>query len=202
MRIESGRAARARARSILPALVLGIASALGAVSDAPPQSQELEGEAAALAVSMLWTISDEYFHAGEYQQTIDVDLMVAVLEPTDTDAYANSAWLYESTDREEKALELLRLGVERSPLRFESHHELGMWYYNHGEYDKAAAEFERARRLPCPAYVLHMLAHAYEKQGKLSECIAAWECALRRDPNDAPAKTNLERVKKALSESG
>src|SRR5689334_10431642 len=58
----------------------------------------------------------------------------------------------------------------------------------------------------CPQKVLHMLAHTYEKQGRLPEALAVWHAALERSadilmaqPSDG--KVPKERVKE-IQESG
>jgi tetratricopeptide (TPR) repeat protein len=164
---------------------------------ADSSDQDLPGDAIDLAVDMLWTITDVYFHGGQFDGAIKTEEMIVLLDSTQTDAYSSASWLYASAEKEKEAKDLLILETQQGIPAFEPFYEMGAWHYEHKEYSEAIDCFRKSIRFPAPPYVIRMLAHAYEKAGKLDDAIATWELIIRRDPKDGVAKTNLERVRKA-----
>jgi tetratricopeptide (TPR) repeat protein len=87
------------------------------------------------------------------------------------------------------------------------HMDLGMEYYEQGEYDEAAAEFQAAIELePDDAGAHRNLGTAYLEQGKYEEAAAAYEKAIELDPDFgeaygdlAGAYVNLGRLSEAIA---
>ena len=150
-----------------------------------------------LAVDMLWTITDVYFHGGKFDGAIKTEEMVILIDPAQSDAYSSASWLLDSGEKPDEAKSLLEMEVRQGIPEFEPYYELGMWHYDHKESAAAIECFGKSIRFPAPPYVIRMLAHAYEQAGKLDDSIATWERIIRHNPDDAVAKTNLERVRKA-----
>ena len=151
-------------------------------------------------VDRLWDRADWYWHEGRYEERVAVDRLIIRMEPHFIEPYGTAGWLLESLGRNQEALALYRQAVAAAPGRWETHQDLGMYYYQHKEYATAAVEFQRGTQQPgAPAYVWKMLAHAYERSGALEQAVSAWEAAARVAPNDPAIAVNLNRVRARLN---
>jgi tetratricopeptide (TPR) repeat protein len=151
-------------------------------------------------VDRLWTRGDWYWHEGRYEERVALDRLVIRMEPRFAEAYGTAGWLLESLGRDQEALALYRQAVAAVPDRWETHEDLGMFHYQHKEYEAAAAAFKQATQQPgAPAYSWKMLAHSYERIGDLERSVAAWEEAGRVAPDDGAVAVNLRRVRARLN---
>jgi tetratricopeptide (TPR) repeat protein len=164
-----------------------------------PQVEEILDD----VVDRLWDRADWYWHEGRYEERVAIDRLIIRMEPGFIEPYGTAGWLLESLGRDQDALAMYRQGVATVPERWETHHDLAMFYYQHKQYPEAAAEFRLAAEKPnAPGYVWKMLAHAYEHAGDLQRAVAAWEGAARVAPNDPAVAVNLRRVQARLHPSG
>lgn len=150
-------------------------------------------------VDRLWTRADWYWHEGRYEERVAVDRLILTMQPRFVEAYGTAGWLLESLGREAEALALYRQGVAVAPERWDTHHDLAMYYYQHKDYASAAEAFRNAtQQSGAPPYVWKMRAHALERSGKLAEAVAAWEAAGKIAPNDGAVWSNLRRIRARL----
>jgi tetratricopeptide (TPR) repeat protein len=182
----------------------------GSVSAAPAAAKKRSGTQRAVRtpqaeailddiVGRIWDRADWYWHEGRYEERVALDRLVIRMEPRFIDPYGTAGWLLESLGRDAEALELYRQAVTVAPERWETHHDLGMYHYQHKDYPAAAAAFRRATQCAePPAYVWKMLAHAYERSGRLDQAVATWEAAARVAPDDPAVEVNLRRVQARL----
>jgi Flp pilus assembly protein TadD len=162
---------------------------------APGNAEVVLGE----VVDRLWSRGDFYWHEGRYEERVALDRLLIRMEPRFIEPYGTAGWLLDSMDRDEEALDLYRQAVAVAPQRWETHHDLGMFYYQHKEYPAAANAFRRGtQQQGAPHYVWKMLAHACERMGELEKALAAWEAAARVAPNDPAVAPNLQRVRARL----
>jgi tetratricopeptide (TPR) repeat protein len=153
-------------------------------------------------VDRLWDRADWYWHEGRYEERVAVDRLIIRMDPHFIEPYGTAGWLLESLGRNQEALALYRQAVAAAPDRWETHQDLGMYYFQHKEYPTAAEEFQRGAQQPgAPAYVWKMLAHAYERAGALEQAVSAWEAAARVAPNDPAIAVNLNRIRARLNSS-
>ena len=102
-------------------------------------------------------------------------------------------------DRDVEALATYRRAVSLHPDRWESHFELGFFYFNaQTRYDDAVPEFARARELGCPPVKVRMYAHALEHSGEPAKALDVWRELLAADPGDGVARQNLQRIEAIL----
>ncbi|HLK54992.1 MAG TPA: hypothetical protein VKU00_00420 [Chthonomonadaceae bacterium] len=157
------------------------------------------------AAGLLWVRCDEFFHSGDYDAILPLVRIITLLDPHAENVYVTGAWhlSYNFTDANERsdrryiapAMALLDEGIANNPdipdIKFEKGWE---------EYDKvknfAVAEeaFKSAIAGPhgdgsgngddapyaAPLKTLHILAHTYEKQGRIPEALAEWKAAQDR----------------------
>jgi Tfp pilus assembly protein PilF len=210
---ETGVVLNARSMALLGALLL-LSAVTGA--DAAPRRSSQRAPAATRAnpstqvqgvldevADRLWSRADWYWHEGRYEERVAVDRLILTIQPRFVEAYGTAGWLLESLGRDDEALAMYRQGVTVAPERWDTHHDLAMYYYQHKEYAPAATAFRSATEQPgAPPYVWKMLAHALERSGKLPEAVAAWEAAGRVAPGDGAVWSNLRRVRARLDSAG
>lgn len=75
-----------------------------------------------------------------------------------------------------QGVQFLKKGVTYNLNKYDLYFELGWTYYHKGkDYPNAVRYFEKATKHPHPDYVDDVLAHAYEKNGQISQAIKQWE---------------------------
>ncbi|MGC8667313.1 MAG: tetratricopeptide repeat protein [Chthonomonadales bacterium] len=149
----------------------------------------------------LWRLTDAHFHKGEYNHIINLCKMIIAARPDLLDAYADAAWLLWSMDRDDEAVALYKAGLRANPHTSYMYDELGTYYLmRKKDYRQAIHYYEEARRFKdYHPFMLHSLAHAYEKSGDLPKALAVWQEAAR-NPKDVAAKVNIERLKRLMAQ--
>lgn len=139
--------------------------------------------------------TDWWWHAGHYEQIIRGNETVVWLDPSFLEGLTNAAYLYWSLGRDGEALATYRRAVAMHPENWESHFELGFYYYNaEKRFEDAIPEFKRARELGCPPVQARMHAHALEAAGRQQEALTVWRELLAENPDDGVARQNLQRL--------
>lgn len=139
--------------------------------------------------------ADEHFEQGEFSHTVNLYRIVVQGDPTNLSAYANSAWLLWSTDRNDAAIAFLKQGMKANPNTYYMYDELGMHYLSHLK-DPATAlpYYLEAVKRPCPYSTWHSLAHCYEQTGQWDKALATWQTTMAKFPDDALAKVRVPRA--------
>lgn len=153
----------------------------------------------AAACDRMSAITDAHWHKGEYNHIIRLCRVVVSGEPDAITAYSDAAWLLWSLGRDSEAVQLYEAGLKANPATYQFYHEIGYYYFNHvKDYRKALGYLEQAVSKPdCPVFVLHILAHSYERLGDGARAIATWQKAADdpRNPARPTALRNLQRIK-------
>ena len=154
------------------------------------------------AAGLLWVRCDEFFHSGDYDAILPLVRLITWLDPHADNIFITGAWhlAYNFTDSSERSdrryiapsQALLKEGVAKNPDIPDIRFELGWQNYDKiKDYQTAVDAFVLAlntkpnpknEEFPygAPLKVWHILAHAYEKQGRIPEAIATWEKAMER----------------------
>ncbi|MCW3055381.1 MAG: hypothetical protein JWN14_4551 [Chthonomonadales bacterium] len=170
------------------------------------------------AAGLLWVRCDEFFHSGDYDAILPLVRLITWLDPHADNVYVTGAWhlAYNFTDSNERSdrryiapsQSLLVEGVENNMNIPDIKFELG-WQRYDKIHDFVGAEeaFKKAEATPpdkksddypygAPLKTLHILAHTYEKQGRIPEALMEWQKAidrsdemLKRAPTDYSAKS-------------
>lgn len=165
------------------------------------------------AAGLLWVRCDEFFHSGDYDAILPLVRLITWLDPHADNVYVTGAWhlAYNFTDANERSdrryippsQSLLKEGVQNNMHIPDIKFELGWQRYDKMKDFVAAEEaFKLAEATPpnkdsddypygAPLKTLHILAHTYEKQGRIPEALMEWQKALdrsnemlKRNPND------------------
>jgi hypothetical protein len=136
----------------------------------------------------LWIKCDELFHAGDYQALVPLMQAIVRLDPHQIDVYATGAWhmVYNFVDSQERSdrryipegIRFLKEGIDNNPDPFDLYHELGWMLFDDKlrRYEEATPYFIDAARAhpPSPPFYHHTIAHSYEHEGNIDECIKWW----------------------------
>ncbi len=170
------------------------------------------------AAGLLWVRCDEFFHSGDYDAILPLVRLITWLDPHAENVYITGAWhlAYNFTDANERSdrryiapsQSLLEEGVENNFDIPDIKFELGWQRYDKIKDFKGAEEAfklavatkvnKNSDDFPygAPLKTLHILAHTYEKQGRIPEALEEWKLAiarseemLARSPKDYSAKS-------------
>jgi tetratricopeptide (TPR) repeat protein len=147
--------------------------------------------------------TDRHWHKGEYSHMVNLFRMEVVAHPDNVEAYSSAGWLLWSMDRDAEAVAMYEEGIKSNPKTFFMYDELGQYYFQRKkDYPRAITYYEKAVEFKDVHFsTLHMLAHAYEKTRQFDKALVIWKRTTADYPNDAPAKVNMERVKRILGKS-
>lgn len=152
------------------------------------------------AAGLLWVRCDEFFHSGDYDAILPLVRLITWLDPHADNVYITGAWhlSYNFTDSSERSdrryippsQALLDEGIVNNMHLFDIKFEKGWQNYDKIK-DFVAAEkaFQLAWKTDpvpgsddypdgAPIRVLHILAHTYEKMGRIPDALNTWKLAL------------------------
>ena len=79
--------------------------------------------------NILWTFTDDYFHSGDYAQSIRIDHLLFRLSPHMEQAYSIAAWLEWSSGDTPGAIRDLKKGIRANPNDYYMYSETGNCYW-------------------------------------------------------------------------
>lgn len=172
------------------------------------------------AAGLLWVRCDEFFHSGDYDAILPLVRMITWLDPHADNVYVTGAWhlAYNFTDSSERsdwryiapAQALLDEGIKNNMSIPDIKFEKGWQNYDKiKDYPVAEKAFEMAIAgshgdgnavMPgtddfpyaAPLKTLHILAHCYEREGRIPEALAEWKKARARTEYDMAAKAKID----------
>lgn len=152
------------------------------------------------AAGLLWVRCDEFFDSGDYDAILPLVRVITYLDPHDTNVYITGAWhmSYNFTDSQERSdrryiypsQALLEEGIKNNEYTPDVKFEKGWECFDKiKNFPQAAEGFEEAIATKplqgseyypygAPLKTYHILAHTYEKEGRIPEAIAEWRQAL------------------------
>ena len=180
---------------IMCAVMLASAAADGrCAQQIPDKSFETLQDVFTLVRERLWDANDVFWHAGDYDRCIAMMRLVVKVDPYDTQAYGDGAWLMENQLREKDAEAFLLDGLKRNPDDYDIYFELGRFYYLRMRYDEAVAYLETAASFENPVFVGHQLAHALEKWGGTTDALSVWLELEALYPMDPVPPAQIDRI--------
>lgn len=152
----------------------------------------------------LVVVTDMHWHKGEYNHIVNLSRMIVAEQPDNVEVYANAGWLLWSMKRDDEAVALYKQGAAANPRSYYMYDELGNYYYTRKkDWRSASVYFEKAAECKdCQPQTLHMLAHSYERAGRLEKALATWKRAATRKNNPAAgaAVRNMQRVQRLIDQ--
>lgn len=143
----------------------------------------------------LWTRNDDFWHHGEFNRCIAMMRVITSMDPYDTEAYEDGAWLMDSDLRESDAEAYLIEGLGNNRDVYDLYFELGSFYYFRTRYDEAIPLYATCMTFAdTPLFVRHQLAHAYEHAGYISDALETWLESEAAEPDNPIPAMHIERI--------
>lgn len=163
-----------------------------------------QGDADAILADSLrqfYSQTDAHYHEGEYRYIVNIAHVVVQGDPHNLEAYANTAWLLWSSDRNPEAIAFLEQGLAANPDNFYIYDELGAHYLAHmHDPVRALPYYQKAVTFKCPYSTWHGLALCYERTQQWDKALKAWESA-SVFPDDLLAPARIQRLRARLAKA-
>lgn len=141
---------------------------------------------------LLWVRSDAFFHAGNYDAILPLLRLITWLDPNWLDVYATGAWhiMYNFTDTDQRSdrrylppgSALLDEGIANNPTVYDIYKEKGWAFYDKVKNYAVSVEALEGAMAHDPKadtnQVVHLLGHAYERNGQDDKAIEVWKKAI------------------------
>ena len=158
---------------------------------------------------LLWVRTDSFFHSGNYDAILPMLRVITWLDPNWTDVYATGAWhlMYNFTDTDQRSdrrylgpgMAFLDEGIANNSTIFDLYKEKGWNAFDKLKDYSVAVEALSAGAKADPKYDVtqlgHLLAHSYERAGRISEAKAAWETNIAAHKARIADKESTEDIK-------
>lgn len=163
-------------------------------SQIPEEPLEKLQELFTLVRERLWEANDVFWHRGDYDRCIAMMRLVVEVDPHDTQAYGDGAWLMENQLRDTDAEVFLLRGLQHNPDVYDVYFEIGRYYYLRMRFDEAVAYLETAASFDTPPFVDHQLAHALENWGDTTDALSIWLEVEAAWPEDPVPALQIDRI--------
>ncbi len=142
----------------------------------------------------LYEANDAFWHRGQYERCIATLRLITEMDPQDTEAFDNAAWLMENQLRDDECEAFRLKGIRMNPDEPDLYFSLGYFYYMRERYPEAISYMERAVSLGSPLITRHMLAHAYESANDTYDALAEWLQIEDLEPGDLVPTNQIDRI--------
>lgn len=185
------------------AVAVSLPAAAAAAAAAPPPEVRAQVDGlTSRVIDNLWETTDVFWHEGDYNRIVALLRVCVEAEPSFTEAYSSGAWLLWSMGDTPAADAFLEHGIQRAPVtkKWEIQYELGWHLFNTKRFAAALPYLQAAVKYPAAPSLPHkILAHCYDRLGRIAESAAVWRTVVRKFPEDRAGQSNLTRVEAKLS---
>lgn len=185
-------------------MVWGLAAVSLAAGDRPAASKDRVSEIWDYATERFTRQQDVWFEDGDYPATIQLLRVICEIHPNDYDLVTNLGWMLENVEAWDEALSVYSRFAKDNPKDPDRALPAADYYFRRHMYAPIPALLEVTIGGPGHLHPnnYRILAHAYEKLGKLPDAERIWKKYIALAPDDLPAKNNLNRVEKKLAKKG
>ncbi len=167
----------------------------------------LSGAQDAKRVDAIWEAANDrmssqidiWFKDGEFPMAIQLLRVQADLKPADYDIATNLGWMFENIEEWDLAVETYAAYRKGNPKDPDAALPEAEYWFRKKKYEPVLPLLESISDKAHPN-AFRVLAHSYERLGKLKESQGIWKRYIRLAASDLTAKRNLERVEKKLAE--
>jgi tetratricopeptide (TPR) repeat protein len=179
-----------------------LASSFACATPLPRDSARLERIWQA-ADERMSTQGDAWFEEGDFPRVVKVLMFRIEFDPHDYEIATDLGWMLENVEKRDDALRVYVHYRQQNPGDPDGPFPEANFYYLKKQYDKVPPLLEPTLARNPHSNSFRVLAHTYEKQGKLIDAIRVWEQLVKLHPDDLTAVAILEKDrKKAAGESG
>jgi len=143
---------------------------------------------------------DRWFRDGDFPRCIQMLKINHELKPFDYEITTDLGWMLGNIERPDEELQIYIEYRKAYPNYKDAALPEATFYFLKKMYDKIPAILEPKMDMRPHPNNFRVLAHAYEKLGRLEESKTTWEKYIRLMPSDETAKNNLNRVLKKIRE--
>jgi len=179
---------------LVPAILLALCAAAWAQPEIPAESLGRLQDAFGALRDRLWEVDDYFWHHGQYERCIATLRLITAVDPWDTEAYGGGAWLMQNQLRDDEAEAYLLEGLSHNRDVYDLYWELGYFYYMHERFAEAIENLETTVGFEVPAFVWHLLAHAYEHAGDNGTALGIWYRQEAAEPGINVPQMQIERI--------
>lgn len=179
---------------ILCLVLIGLCSTIQAQDQIPDNSFVKLQDVFTKLRDNLWEKNDEFWHHGEFNRCIAMMRLITQIDPHDTEAYDDGAWLMESELRDREAEAFLREGLVNNPDTYDIYYCLGNFCYFNERFEEAVFYYTASLSFESPTLIRHQLAHAYEHAGYIGESLNTWLEVEAAEPDNIVAANQIERT--------
>ncbi|MCE5323967.1 hypothetical protein LLG46_11720 [bacterium] len=183
-----------RCISVIAILFLAISLPTCAQVSVPQGSIDKLSSTFSITRDKLWELNDEFWHEGEFERCIAMMRLITRIDPHDTQAYSDGAWLMQNQLRDDEAEVFLLEGLANNGDVYDLYFELGYYYYLHERFDEAIDYLIAASTFDAPMTTWHTLAHAYELAGYVDSSLGVWAYRNSVDPENPVPPMQIERI--------
>lgn len=144
--------------------------------------------------------TDRWFNDGDFPRCIQILRINHELKPFDYEITTDLGWMLGNIERPDEELQIYIDYRKAYPNYKDAALPEATFYFLKKMYDKIPPILEPKLDMKPHPNNFRVLAHAYEKTGRLAESKATWEKYIKLMPGDDTAKNNLNRVIKKLNE--
>jgi|GEM_PF-621777 len=176
----------------------------------PPQQPAASQPTPAQREEALWTSvhnrftlqMDVWFNDGDFPRCIQLLRVMHAKDPHDYETVTDLGWMLGNIQREDEEVELYRQYRLRYPEDKEAPYPEAEFYFRKKQYDKVIPLLEPVIGKKPHPNSYRMLAHSYDRTGRLEDARRVWKTYLKFHPDDETAKKNLRRVEEKIAEKG
>lgn len=180
---------------------------LGAVALAPSAWAEPDptrvAEIWGYAQSRIEQQNDAWFDDGEFPMVIQALRMQIEIVPEDYEVSTNLGWMLENVQNYDAAQSVYERFLKDNPNDPDGALPLAQFYFlrRKDQLDKIPPLLDKVvlRDPPPHPNAFRILAHSYERIGKIKESRDVWALLISKNPSDEAAKANLRRVEAKLN---
>lgn len=177
------------------ALLASLAIATLGWSQTPAARQ---GEIWDAADDQLINYIDYWFKEGDFPRCIQVLRLRYDMFPNDYEAMSDLGWLLESTEQSAEALALYVRYRQMNPSKDDAAYAEAEFYFRKKAWARIPPLIEPEMTKKLPANMYRMLAHSYERLGRLRDSVRIWDMYIALVPGDQAARNNRGRVVRKL----
>ena len=180
---------------MINSLLVGLA--IAAVPQAT-EAQKLEAIWAAAEERILMQ-EDAWFDDGEFPMVVQLLRFHAELEPKSYEIATNLGWMHENIEQWDEASTAYRQYAVNNPSDPDRVLPEAEYLFRRKKFPEIVPLVEPTINDKSHPNLFRILAHSYERTGKLAQSKAMWNRYIALSPNDGAAKANLKRVEGKLS---
>lgn len=140
------------------------------------------------------TQMDRWFEDGDFPRCIQLLSLMHQIDPADYETTTDLGWMYGNIERKDLELEVYQDYRKAFPDDPEAPYPEAEFYYFKKEYEKVPPLIEPTIAKKPHPNSYRILAHSYEKTGKLKDSLRIWDAYIARFPDDQTALNNRKRV--------